>query len=149
MKRFRAQLAGFSPSVAALFALTIAVPHAGLYYHEHPGGERAHVHGEDESGLVELLADYWHGHDHTHLAHAHDQLTSADPAHPSRAELARDDGPSTGHWHSQDFFQRVLSPAVFAAQRAESVQVVPASPEPAPVDRPALPIRVRGPPRTA
>jgi hypothetical protein len=152
MKRLRAHLTGFSSAVAALLVLTIAVPRAGLYYHEHVGGDRAHVHPEDESGVAELLADYWqhrHGHDHTHLAHAHHHLTSADPAHPSGSELERDDRPSTGHWHSQDFFQRAVAPALFAAQHAESVQVAEALPEPAPVDRPALPIRVRGPPRPA
>ena len=152
MKRVRAQLTGFSSAIAALFALSIAVPRAGLYYHEHVGGDHAHVHADDESALAEILADYRHGHDHDHrhVDDPHARLSGSAPAHPAvSAALARDDGPSTGHWHSQDFFQRAVSPAVFAAQHPESVQTLPASPEPAPVDPPALPVRARGPPPTA
>ena len=148
MTRFRDQLAGLSPAVAALFALTIAVPHAGLYYHEHAGGEHAHVHGDDESGLAELLADYWqeHDHDHTHLGHAHGHLGAA-PTHASSAELARDGGPATGHWHQQDRFHRAV---VAAAAYITAVVLVGNAEQLAPTRSDplgTLDLRVRGPPR--
>jgi hypothetical protein len=105
MKRVRAQLTGFSSAIAALFALSIAVPRADLYYHEHVGGDHAHVHGDDES---DIFADYWHGRDHVHgHDHSYDHLSSSASAHPppSTAALARDAGPATCHWHQPDRFQ--------------------------------------------
>jgi hypothetical protein len=62
-------------------------------------------------------------------------------------EAPDDDG--TGHWHSQDFFHRAVSPVVLAAQHGEDVEVIYALPKRAVVDRPSLPIRVRGPPGSA
>ena len=151
LARVREQIAGIAAAVTALFLVTFGVPSAGVYYHTHAGGEHAHVHADDESGLAELLAEYRHDHDHEHHDHGHPHDHPVVNARSSRAAasdtaLEDDDGPVTGHWHQQDRFQRAVSPAIFTAHHVEPVQFTPGRPEPAPVDRPALPVRARGPP---
>jgi hypothetical protein len=152
----REQIAAIAAAATALFLVTVGVPSAGMYYHEHSGGEHVHVHADEQSGLVELLAEYYHGHDHEHehhdRVHPHDRPTADGWSHRAAApaaELEDDDGPVTGHWHQQDRFQRAVSLAAFTAQHAAPVHVAPAGPQPAPVDRPALPVRARGPPLPA
>jgi hypothetical protein len=151
MSRIRALLVDLVPAVAALFALSVAAPRAGFLYHQHPGGEHAHVHGDSDSALAELLEDYWHErdhvheHDHAHPGHHHDDLTPGQPG-SARTALTRDDGPATGHWHQQDRFHRaVVAGAPFIAA------VAPAgfAPQPAPARHAylaALDLRARGPP---
>jgi hypothetical protein len=59
----------------ALFVATGTLPHAGVYSHQHGGGERAHVHpwgvgaGEDEAYqrlVAELDREYHRRHPHEH-----------------------------------------------------------------------------------
>ena len=143
MQRGRARLLGWAALALALSTFT--TPHAGLYFHHHAGGDHAHVHldGEDHDHDQDHDAVEPHGrHDHEH----HSRLARAAANGPA-IEAPDDDG--TGHWHSQDFFQRAVSPAVFVVQHSEAVGVVQDPPERAPVDRPALPGRARGPPHTA
>ncbi len=118
MKRLRAQLAGIGPAVAALFALSIAAPRVGLLHHQHPGGEQAHVHADDDGAIAELLEDYWHDHDHAHdSVHDHQHpghhrahLATHHPRQPapSGAVLEDDDASTTGHTHQQDRFHRAV-----------------------------------------
>jgi hypothetical protein len=128
MKRLRAHLARLGPAIAALFALSIAAPRAGFFYHSHPGGDHTHVHADDDVA-VELLAERWDQHHHHHHHHHHPHPSPDDirdhhespPAtpHPEHKEhvdprshaLRHDHGSSTGHWHQQDRFQRGLSAA--------------------------------------
>jgi len=108
-------------AVTALFVLNIAVPRACMFYHQHPGGEHAHVHTDDGSGLTDLLEDYWHPHDHHHdhpqRAYANDAYRT-DPAGrslhgvPSSATIENDDGDGAGHWHEQQQFHRAVVGAV-------------------------------------
>lgn len=149
MTQWRACIRAITPATLALFVASIATPRAGLVYHVHAGGEHFHVHAED----IEVAPHDHHDHDagdpHHHHHHVHHDQThlAGCTANGPVIEAADDDG--TGHWHSQDLFQRAVSPAVFAGQHAESVQVVHVLPKRPVVYRPALPIRVRGPPRTA
>jgi hypothetical protein len=138
MQQVRTRLATWAGLALALFVWSIATPRAGLYFHLHAGGDHRHVHvdGEDH--------DHAGGDPHHHDHHAH---LADDSANQPAIEAPDDDG--TGHWHSRDFFQRAVTPAVVAARHAEAVEVVRARPERARVDRPALPTRARGPPRTA
>lgn len=158
MKRLRAQLARLGPAVAALFALSVAVPGTTLLYHQHPGGEHAHVHPDYDSAIADLLADYWHDHkhaddasqDHAHPGHHHDHLTVRDPRHPtsSNAMLARDEGSATGHCHQQDRFHRAL---IAGAPFIPAVGPAGAAAQPAPalsVHVAARNLRARAPPRS-
>jgi hypothetical protein len=106
-------------TVTALFVLNVAVPRAGVLYHQHPGGEHAHVHTDDGSGLTDLLEEYWHGYDHHHdhpqPAHLSDAY-GTDPAGrsphgvASATTIENDDG--AGHWHEQQQFHRAVVAAV-------------------------------------
>ena len=138
MQRVRVRLAAWAALAVGLFVSAIATPRAGLYFHLHAGGDHRHVHvdGEDH--------EHVDGEPHHHEHHAHRADDTA-----NRPAIEAPDDAGTGHWHSQDFFQRAVTPAVVAARQAEAVEVVRARPELARVDRPALPIRVRGPPHTA
>ncbi|HXQ22105.1 MAG TPA: hypothetical protein VN812_10570 [Candidatus Acidoferrales bacterium] len=149
MMQWRACIRAITPAALALFVALTAIPRAGLIYHVHAGGEHFHVHAEDLEAAAHEHYDHDAGDPHHHHHHAHHDRTHLAGCTANGPVIEAADGDGTGHWHSQNFFQRAVSPGVFAAQHAESVQVVQGSPEPAPVDRPALPIRVRGPPRTA
>src|SRR5262249_35651122 len=116
MNRLRQQLNRLVPAVAALFALNIAAPGAGVFYHEHDGGALPHVHSDD--GVVAaLFAEYAHTHEHGeehHQHHPHDsappQRASAARADPAaQAAFEHDDGPVIGHWHEQQRFQRAVT----------------------------------------
>lgn len=151
MQRMRARLAEWAALALALFLSSIATPRAGLYFHHHASGDHLHVHldGEDHDGGHDHHHDHDVGDPHHHHHHAQHHRThlAGCTANGPVIEAADDDG--TGHWHSQDFFHRAVSPAVFAGQHAESVQVVHVLPKRPVVDRLALPIRVRGPPHAA
>ncbi len=123
MRRIRAHLAQLGAITAALFALNVGVPRAALFYHSHAGGDHLHVH-PDEDGAAELIAELdEHHHHHHHHGHgdggaAHEHATAAahqprvatsDPTAP--VALQHDGGPTTGHWHRQDHFQRALAAA--------------------------------------
>jgi hypothetical protein len=155
MKRVRAQLSGFVPAVAVLFALNVAAPSTGFFYHQHAGGDRAHVHADSDSVIAELLAEYWHERAHAlGIAHRdaqpaprHDDLSSGAPG-SAGAALTVDDGSGTGHWHQQDRFHRavVLAAPFIAAVTAAAFAPLRA---PAPVELlAALDLRARGPPLT-
>lgn len=137
MQRVRARLAAWAALALALFVSSITTPRAGLYFHRHASGDHAHVHldGEDHAHNE---GEPQHHH-HTHLARA--------AAHGPVIEAP--DGDDTGHWHSQDFFHRAVAPAVPVAQHGEPVALVHTRRALAIVDRPALPVRVRGPPHSA
>jgi hypothetical protein len=142
MRRVRARLTEWSVLALALFASSVATPRAGLYFHHHAGGDHLHVHLDD--------GDHDHDHDATeqqhHDHHHHGHLAQAAANSPA---IAVPDGDGTGHWHSREVFHRAVAPALFTGHYRETVHVAPSLPEPAAVDRPALPIRVRGPPRPA
>jgi hypothetical protein len=142
-------------AVTALFVVNVAVPRAGMFYHEHPGGEHAHVHADDGSGLSDLLEDYWHGHDHHH-DHPHHAAASdrqaIDAAAPARdgarpcATIETDDGAGNGHWHEQQQFHRAV---VAAVPLLDICLPAEAAPKHAPSLRThvaALDLRARGPP---
>jgi len=152
MTRMRARFNRFVPGVVALFALGIAVPRAGLYYHEHPGGTQAHVHADDGSGIAELLEEYWHEREpgHTHPAHNHDVLTGDDAGQPARSGLAfeRDEGPSTGHWHQQDRFHRAIVAAPPFVPSVSAAGLPSQRPPAIATHRAARDLRARGPPRS-
>jgi hypothetical protein len=143
--------------VTALFVLNIAVPRSGVFYHQHPGGEHAHVHTDDGSGLTDLLQEYWHGHDHHHDHPQHAHLTNeaygTDPYGGSphgvawSATIENDDGTGSGHWHEQQQFHRAVVAAVpFLAVGAPTSACAPIAPalhtQVAAHER-----RARGPPR--
>jgi hypothetical protein len=156
MKRLRSQLARLTPAVAALFALAIAVPRAGLLYHDHPGGEHAHVHPDDGNAIADLLAEYLHDHEHghdadhehTHPAHHDAHVGHRDPrssGSPSAA-LESDSGSATAHCHEQDRFHRAVVPR---APFIPAVTSADASLCPAPalsIHVAARTLRARGPP---
>ena len=147
MQRVRARLAEWAALALTLFVSSIATPRAGIYFHHHAGGDQLHVHldGEDHDRDDHHDADEpQHHHHHAHHNNIHLAGAAADDP-----VVAAPDDDDPGHWHSQDVFQRAVAPALFAAQHGEAVAVVHALPKRAVVDRPALPIRVRGPPRPA
>ena len=158
MTRRTAQDTRLALAVTALFLLNVAVPRAGMFYHEHPGGEHAHVHTDDGSGLADLLEDYWHGHDHDHH-HDHPQHATArdgcgtestgtgnGSCTQSGVTIETDDGAGNGHWHEQQQFHRAV---VGAVPLLDICLAAEAAPKHAPSLRThvaALDLRARGPP---
>jgi hypothetical protein len=143
MRQVRARLGEWTALALVLSIASFVTPRAGLYFHHHTGGDHLHVHLDEDGHDHHHIGTPHHGHHHhrhhVHVAHA----TASGPG----IETPDDDG--TGHWHSQDVFQRAVSPAVKAANHSEAVRVLATRPAWAAVDRPALPVRVRGPPLPA
>ena len=156
MHRLRAQLVLLGPAVAALFTLSIAAPHAGVFYHEHAGGAQAHVHPDDDGVIAELLGEYSHTHEHGAAHHhphdvpPHHHAAAARPSAAAKAASAfeHDDGPITGHWHEQQRFHRAI---VVGAPLLLTVTSAGAALQPAPIGSnyvAALDLHARAPPHS-
>ena len=149
MTQWCARIRTLTPAVVALFVASTAAPRAALVYHVHAGGEHFHVHAED----IEVAPHAHHDHDagepHHHHHHAHLDRTQLPrcTANGPVIEAADDDG--VGHWHSQDLFQPTVAPAVIAVPCVAVIAIAALSPAHPGVDRPGLPVRVRGPPQAA
>ncbi len=152
MQRVRARLAEWVALALALFVSSITTPRAGLYFHHHAGGEHLHVH-LDGNDTAHDDAHHRHDHDaaaaHHHHHHAHHHTFGVGRAAPSGPGIEAPDDDGTGHWHAQDFFHRAVPPIIFAAHHRDDASVIHIWPKHSLVDRPTLPVRVRGPPRTA
>jgi len=137
MRRFRRRLIILVPAVTALFALQIAEPRPGLYFHEHTGGDHPHVHGD----LLASVHGWEDAHPHTHPfphddGHLHIHAYGSDhrllvlvesQGTPfgdcgGLAASIRDPRttgpnwalplePSTAHWHTQSAFDHSLAGA--------------------------------------
>jgi hypothetical protein len=137
-KRLRALLGS---AVAVLFAISLALPRAGLLHHEHHGGERPHVHADGDARHAAAHAHHGHAHLHHDTRHHHHH-------HHDEDALARDDGSRRGHWHEQERFQRGVAPSLLVVESVSPAETV-AERAPRLAARIAdADLRARGPPLT-
>lgn len=141
MNRVRARLVEWTPAALALFVATVATPRAGLFFHVHADGDHVHVHA-DGDGQHDHGAEPFHIHHDQH----HDHVVAHDDEEP---ELEAPDHDETGHWHSQNRFQRALAPTPIGATGIQIIRRARPLPEYAAVDRPILCAHARGPPLAA
>ncbi|MGH7787149.1 MAG: hypothetical protein ACRERC_09815 [Candidatus Binatia bacterium] len=144
MPRLRTPLAALAPAVAALFALSVAAPRSGWVHHHHAGGERTHVHAEDDD-LADLLGEIL-AHRHAHddgVAHDHHRRHRRAPsaaqrsATPHGTQLSGDAGGDAGHWHQRQLFQRAVVPDVVYVTAVATVGTAPPTAPPR-IDRVAV-----------
>ena len=109
MSAARLQIRRWTPLTLAAFVVAIATPKAGLYVHEHTGGDHAHVHlgsashTEDHDQPYQSLALElgYHGaathHHHEHGLHHHHEGETRLSSHPvaARPEARQSDSPGS------------------------------------------------------
>ena len=137
MKR-RSRTSLVSQPVLIVFLATVVVPRPGLFFHEHTGGERFHVHAEDPDAEVRE-----HDREH-HQHHAHDAHAVGAETH--QVEIEATDSLELGHWPTQSPFHPAVAPAAQALQSPFGTVAAPADSGRGIVEGRALLSHARGPP---
>ncbi len=140
MKCWRVRISRFAPVAVLLFAAGVAVPRQGLVFHEHAGGDHFHVHGDELTG-DEHHAVTHHAHQHHHGSAAHAATIDHDGAAFEAPEPVH-----LGHWHAQNPFHRVLSPALTTLVAVFALAGIAAVLPRDTLSRSLLAQRARGPP---